>query len=69
MNLLIIGDISGEDGKRAIKSLLPEIKKKYTIDLVIANIENVTNGRGCSISDYMYLITNGVDYCTLGNHA
>ena len=46
MNILFIGDIFGEVGKKAINAELDKIKKKYKIDFTIANAENTTLARG-----------------------
>ncbi len=68
MNILFIGDIVGKVGRKAISDNLSIIKKKYNIDFTIANGENITNGKGISKSHYQYLINEGVDCVTLGNH-
>lgn len=68
MNILFIGDISGEDGIRAIKENLSNIKKEFNIDFVIANAENTTQGRGLSLDDYNELKILGINFFTMGNH-
>lgn len=68
MNILVIGDIVGKLGREALLNNLPTIKKKYKIDFVIANGENITNGKGISSSHYRFLRENDVDCITLGNH-
>lgn len=68
MNILFIGDISGDDGKRAIKENLSKIKNEYKINFVIANAENTTNGRGLSKEDYNELKEMGINFFTMGNH-
>lgn len=69
MNILFIGDVFGEVGRDLIHDYLQEIKKKYSIDFVIANGENVTHGKGISKKHYDELLTLGVDCITLGNHS
>ena len=32
MNILFIGDIVGKPGRKMVKNLLPELKRKYNID-------------------------------------
>ena len=44
MRILMIGDVIGKPGRRAVKSLLPGIRAEHGIDLVIANGENVAGG-------------------------
>lgn len=68
MKILFIGDIFSNTGIRAIKNELSNIKKKYNIDYVIANAENVTNCSGLSIDDYYLLCKIGIDFFTMGNH-
>ena len=47
MNLLILGDIMGASGRKALSNKLPEIIKNKKIDFVIVNGENASDdGRG-----------------------
>ncbi|MFH1287621.1 MAG: YmdB family metallophosphoesterase, partial [bacterium] len=46
VNILMIGDINGKPGRKAVKELLPIIKKKYDIDFCVANAENAAGGFG-----------------------
>ena len=68
MKVLFIGDIVGKSGRDVVSSLLYSIKKEYGIDLVIANGENSAHGKGITYKIYNDLISNGVDYITMGNH-
>src|SRR5690606_15591088 len=68
MNILYIGDIMGEPGIETLQSELPVLKKKHDIDLIIAQAENVTDGKGMSIADMKRLQDIGVDFFTVGNH-
>ncbi len=68
MNILFIGDIVGKVGRKALKENLSFVKNKYKIDFVIANGENISNGRGMNENHYNFLIEEGVDCITLGNH-
>lgn len=68
LNLLFIGDIFGIIGRRCIEKYLPIIKKDLNINFVIANNENATHGSGCSLQNYKFLMENGVNCCTSGNH-
>lgn len=51
-----------------IREKLNYFIKKYEIDFVIANGENVTHGKGLIKHHYDELIDSGVDAITLGNH-
>ncbi|NIT04563.1 metallophosphoesterase [Candidatus Saccharibacteria bacterium] len=68
MKILFIGDIVGKVGRRAVKEVLPDLKKKEKIDFVIANAENVTHGRGAKIKHLQELMDLGVDFFTSGDH-
>ena len=46
MRLLMIGDIVGRPGRRAIKANLSELKREFDLDLIIANGENAAGGNG-----------------------
>lgn len=67
MNILYIGDIMGRPGIEVLKRVLPDLNKAHPIDLVIAQAENVTEGKGMSRADYKTLHALGVDFFTGGN--
>jgi len=67
VKILYIGDIMGEPGIKVVKELLPGLKKEYEVDLVIAQAENVTEGKGLSRADFKRLEAIGIDFCTGGN--
>lgn len=68
MNILYIGDIMGEVGIEVIEKLFPDLKTQYNADLVIAQAENVTSGRGIDSKDYQRLLDAGINFFTGGNH-
>ncbi|WP_339023047.1 TIGR00282 family metallophosphoesterase [Spiroplasma endosymbiont of Crioceris asparagi] len=68
LKILFIGDIFGKVGRDTVDTLLHEIISKDNIDLVIANSENVTHGRGMSLQHYNKLMESGIDIFTGGNH-
>jgi hypothetical protein len=68
MNILFIGDIVGEPGRRAIEELLPGIKKANEIEFVIGNAENVAGGSGVTPSLADELFNHGLDVITSGDH-
>lgn len=67
MKLLYIGDVMGETGLRVVEHCLPHLRQDRRIDLVIAQAENVTEGKGVSRTDFQRLRECGVDFCTGGN--
>ena len=69
MKLLILGDIMGASGRKALSEKLPDIIKLNKIDFVIVNGENASDdGKGITqkITDEFFKI--GVDVITSGNH-
>ncbi|MFA6215288.1 MAG: TIGR00282 family metallophosphoesterase [Patescibacteria group bacterium] len=68
MKILFFGDIIGKIGRRGLKAVLPELKKEYQPDLVIANAENAAHGIGVTKKILEELISAGVDFFTSGNH-
>ncbi|MHB1125519.1 MAG: TIGR00282 family metallophosphoesterase [Bacillota bacterium] len=68
MKILMIGDIVGRPGRRAVKHILPQIIKEYAIDLTIANGENAAGGNGITKEICEELLSYGVDAITMGNH-
>lgn len=67
MKILYVGDVMGEPGIRVVEQVLPELRAKQRVDLVIAQGENVTDGRGITPDDFMRLQAAGVNFCTGGN--
>ncbi len=57
----------GEPGVKVVQQVLPDLKAKHNIDLVIAQAENVTEGKGLSKADFVRLRNIGIDFCTGGN--
>ncbi|HEA47447.1 MAG TPA: TIGR00282 family metallophosphoesterase [bacterium] len=68
MNILVIGDIIGKPGRRAIADLLPKLKRKHRIDMVIVNGENAAGGIGITSQITQELHLLGIDVITSGNH-
>ena len=69
INILFLGDIVGELGLQVVTRYVPLLKNKLSLDIVIANAENVNNGRGIKPDQYYKLLQSGIDIITLGNHA
>ncbi len=68
ITVLAIGDIFGPPGMKAIQSLLPDLRKTFDVDVVIANGENSSRGVGISARTAKEMIQSGVDIITTGNH-
>ena len=69
MKILILGDIMGPSGMRAIKERLPELIKVKEVDFVIVNGENAADdGVGISKKNLDEILAAGADVITSGNH-
>ncbi len=68
MKLLFIGDIVGEPGRRAVKTLVPRLRQQHGIHCVIANGENSAGGSGITPDTAAEIFSGGVDIITCGDH-
>lgn len=68
MHVLMIGDVVGRPGRRAVQRFLPGLIHDYELDLVIANGENTAGGIGITPDTAKELCECGVDVITTGNH-
>ena len=69
MIVLFIGDIVAEAGRKIVKRFLPDLQRKYSPDVIIANGENSAGGMGITPDIYFDLIKQGVHVVTGGNHS
>ena len=69
MKLLFIGDIVGGPGRKAGRKLLPVLRDKHGLDVVIANGENAAGGNGITPDTASEIFGAGVDVITSGDHA
>ncbi len=68
MRILIIGDIVGRPGRKAVQHLVAPLVRERGIGAVIANAENVAGGSGLTPPLFGKLRHHGVDAVTLGDH-
>jgi 2',3'-cyclic-nucleotide 2'-phosphodiesterase len=68
MRILLVGDIVGKPGRRAIERLLSRITGEEKIDFTIVNGENAAGGMGLTPEIAVELLDHGVDVLTSGNH-
>lgn len=69
LRILYLGDIMGKPGRETVKFCLPKIRKKFEVDIVAAQAENVSHGKGMSSMHMRELQQMGVDFFTGGNHS
>lgn len=67
MNILFIGDIVGKGGRQVVIELVPEIKKEFNVQFVIANAENCAGGNGANFK-CIEEMQQVVDVFTMGDH-
>lgn len=68
MKILFIGDIVGEPGRRAVKTLVPVLRERHGLHAVVANGENSAGGSGITPKIAEELFAAGVDVITTGDH-
>ena len=68
MRVLIIGDIVGRPGRKAVNLLNPILRDELKFDLLIANAENAAGGKGISVDTSLELLDSGIDVITTGDH-
>lgn len=66
MKILFVGEVVGKGGVYTLKSLLPELKERHGLDLVVANGNGTTGGFGIGKNHSIYLRKIGVDVITTG---
>ncbi|MEK7765417.1 MAG: TIGR00282 family metallophosphoesterase [bacterium] len=68
MTILFIGDVFGKPGRRVLAERLPALRRKRSVELVVANGENAAEGFGLTPAIVEELCAAGVDVITTGDH-
>ena len=68
IRLIIFGDVVARIGRAAVAEVLSAWKKTYEPHAVIANVENLTHGRGITEKSLRELSAAGISVFTGGNH-
>ncbi len=68
MRILMIGDVVGRPGRRAVHEFVPTLRSELGLDLVTANGENSAAGFGITQGTAQEMLDSGVDVITTGNH-
>ncbi len=68
LRILMIGDVIGKPGRKAIRELVPQLRQEHQLDMIIANAENAAGGMGLTPETALELVDAGVDVLTSGNH-
>ena len=68
MRILMVGDVAGKVGMRAVKFVLPKLKADRGIDFIVCNGENAAGGVGLTGALTEELLRYDIDCITTGNH-
>jgi len=68
MKILYVGEIVAKPGREIVQKFLPEIIKEHKPDMVFANCENLSGGRGITEEKIEQMRMAGIDYFTSGEH-
>lgn len=68
LKILFVGDIIGKPGLEFVRTYLPGLVQKHKPDFIIANGENVFDGKGITAKEGEALFNLGVKVITGGNH-
>lgn len=69
MRILILGDVVGRSGRRAVCEALPHLRHELALDFVVVNGENAAGGFGITPKICNQFLAAGADVVTTGNHA
>ena len=67
MRLLFLGDVMGRAGRAAVVERLPRLRAEWRLDFVVVNVENASNGAGCTQAHARVILEAGADALTLGD--
>lgn len=68
MNILFIGDVVGQPGRRALERGLLSVIDRHRVDFTIVNIENAAGGFGLTVDLFHELSKLPIDVFSSGNH-
>jgi hypothetical protein len=69
IKVLIVGDIIGRPGRKAIEQGLSEIRNRYNPEIILISGDNLAGGFGITKKIYHQMVDSfGVDAITVGNH-
>jgi metallophosphoesterase (TIGR00282 family) len=68
MRILLVGDVVGQAGRKALARILPNLRKQEDINFVVVNGENAAGGFGLTEETADEILAAGADIITSGNH-
>ena len=69
MKILFVGDVFSKLGRETLARNIKKIKEEQKINFIIVNGENITHGKGMNEGHYKWLLEQGANVITLGNHS
>ncbi len=67
MKILMLGDCVGRPGREIMQEIVPKKQWELGIEMIIANGENASGGKGLNRNGRDDLFRAGVDVITMGN--
>jgi metallophosphoesterase (TIGR00282 family) len=68
VNVLFVGDLVGNPGRRIVRKLLPGLVDRHAVDFCVVNVENAAGGFGITAEVMAELEGLPIDCFTSGNH-
>ena len=68
MKILMLGDCVGRPGRTILQEIVPKKQQELGFEMIVANGENASGGRGLNRNGRDDLYRAGVDVITMGNH-
>jgi hypothetical protein len=68
MRILLVADVFGAPGRRAVEARLPSLREELDVDLCVVNGENAADGAGLTAKLAARLLACGGDVVTTDNH-
>jgi metallophosphoesterase (TIGR00282 family) len=66
--VIMLGDVVGEPGLRALETCLPGLRSEYQAALITVNGENAAGGFGMTEAELRRILAAGADTVSSGNH-
>ena len=68
MRVLFLGDLVGKPGYSAVRNHAKRLRDELSLDALVVNAENASDGSGLMPRQYQRLMEAGVDAITMGDH-
>ena len=68
MNILFVGDVFGNAGRKIVQEHIGHVRRAHEVDLTVINAENAAGGFGVTPQIAEHLFDLGADVLTAGNH-